>query len=164
MTLEIRRLDPTADHVLFEQSYQWLIDGPQWRRECEAVFGTLDRTKWLAQTYTQGRFDIGIFIDQHFAASVGLIVRGTSIYEVHFDAERGTPLEAVIDAGISIRDQMFDYGMQWCYTWIPHWNRPVLAVNKAIGFHPDNVSMLHGTCRGRLIEWVRYSLRNTNGR
>lgn len=164
MTLSIRRLDPITDQLLFEQSYSWLMDGPEWRRESETVFGTLDHTEWLAQTHSPGRIDIGIFMDGVFTADTILTIRGHNIYEVHFDAKRGTPLEVVTEAGISIRDQMFAYGMEWCYTWTPHWNRAVLAINKAIGFRPDNVSMLHGTCRGRLIEWVRYSLRSTNGR
>lgn len=161
--ITVRRLDPTTDHLLFEQAYQWLIDGPAWRRETEAVFNTLDRTEWLAGAHLPGRIDIGIFLVSELTADVVLTMRGSNIYEVHFDAQRGTPTDVVIEAGLSIRDQMLQYGMQWCYTWTPHWNRPVLSVIKAIGFQPDNVSMLHGTCRGRLIEWVRHSLRCADG-
>lgn len=160
MTLGIHRLDPTTDTALFEQSYQWLMDGPQWRRETEAVFSSLNHTEWMAATNASDRIDIGVFLDGRFVADVILTVRGRDIYEVHFDAQRGVSLYVVIEAGKTIRDQMFQYGMQWAYTWTPHWNRAVLAVNKAIGFRPSNVSMFRGSARGRLIEWVRWEIAN----
>lgn len=158
MTLEIRRLRATEDGALFEQSYSWLMDGPQWRRDTEAVFNDLTREAWLAAAHDPTRIDIGVFIDKVFSADVILTVRGRDVYEVHFEAHRGTPLDAIIEAGRTIRDQMFQHGMQWAYTWTPHWNRAVLAVNKAIGFQPSNVSMWRGTTAGRLIEWVRYEI------
>jgi hypothetical protein len=160
MSYDIRRLDPITDSALFEAAYNWLVDSPQWRKDTEAVFGTLDREEYLAATHAPHRIDIGVFEDGELTALVTLTLVGHSTYEVHFEASRGASAKTVVAAGWEIRDQMFRYGMQCAYTWTPHWNRRVLAINKAIGFQPDNVSMWRGSIGDRTIEWVRYSLTN----
>lgn len=162
--MTLRRLDPTADLALFAETWQWLEESPPWRKETEAIFGTVDHDEYFAALRNPERIDIGVF-DGPLTALVTLALRGRNIYEVHFEAKRGTRAESVIWAGWEIGEQMFsDYGMEMAYTWTPRWNRRVLAINKAIGFQPDNVTMLHGTCRGRLVEWVRYSIRKPYGR
>ena len=164
--MTIRRLNPIADITLFNQSYSWLEQSPRWRRETEAVFGTLDYHEYIAALANPERCDIGIFECDTFTALVTLTLRAPAIYEVHFEARRGASPRAVVQAGWEIRDQMFDYyDMQVAFTWTPHWNRRVLAINKAIGFSPDNVSMFRGVARNQPIEWVRYSLsKERNGR
>lgn len=159
----LRRLNAEKDLDLFHQSWGWLEESPDWRKETEAVFGAVDQDSYFAALSNPERIDIGVF-DGAFIALVTLTLRAPSIYEVHLEAGPAASSQSIIFAGWQIRERMFDYGMQRAYTWTPHWNRPVLAINKAIGFQPDNVSMLRGTCRGRLIEWVRFSLRRPDGR
>lgn len=164
MKLEIRRLDPVADLALYDTAYRWLLDSPSWRQQTEAIFGTLDHDEYLAATHSEGRCDVGIFTDSGLVAIVILTLTAKHAYEVHFEAARNARPETIIEAGHMIRDQLFDtYGAQLAYTWTPSWNRTVLAIDKAIGFADDGVRMLHGTCRGRLIEWVRLSMRGSNG-
>lgn len=158
--IEVRRLRPATDEYLFLEAFRWLDDSPPWRRETEAVFGTLDREEFLAATYSPTRIDVGVFDDRVLTALVSLSLAAHRTYEVHFEAARGANPAAVIEAGISIRDQMFRYGCHTAFTWTVHWNRPVLAINKALGFRPSGVTMHHGSCQGRLIQWVQYSIRN----
>lgn len=164
MKVDIRRLDPWEDGHLLEEAFGWLVTSPSWRKQTEAVFGTLNWDDYLANAHDPGRVDIGIWVDGNFTAIVTLTIRAKNVYEVHFEAASSTPPEAVITAGQLIRDQLFGkYNAELAYTWTPKWNRGVLAIDKAIGFQPSNVTMLHGTCRGRLIEWVHLELRANYG-
>lgn len=158
MDVTIRRLDPIADEPLFHIAFGWLEDSPSWRQETEAVFGTLDREQYLVNTIDDHRIDIGVFHGPEFIADVILTLRGKHTYEVHFEAAPDADPDAVITAGQWIRDQMLNYGAQMFYTWTPKWNRSVLRINKALGFKPSTVTMLRGLCRGKLVEWVQYSL------
>jgi hypothetical protein len=160
MKLELRRLDPIADLALYETAYRWLMDSPSWRRQTEAIFGTLDHDEYMTATHSEGRCDVGIFRDGELTAIVILTITAKHTYEVHFESEGNVDPELIIAAGHMIRSQLFgEYGAQLAYTWTPSWNRTVLAIDKAIGFVDDGVRMLHGTCRGRLVEWIRLSLR-----
>lgn len=152
-----RRLDPNEDAPLFEQAYQWIEESPSWRKETEAVFGTLDHEEFMAAPHWDHRVDIGVFAPE-FTALVSLTLRAKGVYEISFGAKSGTDPKVIIAAGIEIRDQMWAQGMELAVTWTPRWNRTVLAIDKAIGFVSTNVTMLHGVCRGRLIEWVQLIL------
>lgn len=157
--VSIRRLDPTADEALFHLAFGWLEDSPSWRRETEAVFGTLNREEYLQATLAPHRIDIGVFRGPEFIALVTLTMNAVNIYEVHFEAAPDADPKLIIQVGQSIRDQMWEYDARLFYTFTPHWNRGVLAINKALGFKPTGVIMAKGTCRGRLIDWLQYELR-----
>lgn len=160
MDWTIRRLDPTDDEPLFHIAFGWLEDSPSWRRETEAIFGTLDRVQYLANTHDTHRIDIGVFDGPEFVADVILTLRAKGVYEVHFEAAPHADPTMVIEAGCAIRDQMFgEYDMRTAYTWTPKWNRGVLRINKALGFKPTGVKMLRGTARKRLVDWVQFELR-----
>lgn len=156
--MSIRRLNAESDYPLFEAMYGWLQDSPGWRRETEAIFGTMDHEEYIAATHNPERVDIGIFEDDELIADVILTLRAKHTYEVHLEAKRGANAGAILEAGREILATMFGrYGAKFAFMWTPSWNRAVIALNSAIGFHTDNVTMLHGTCRGRLVEWVRQS-------
>lgn len=156
MKYEIRRLDPKKDGALFVTVFEWLLAAPEWLQTSEGI----DPTVRITSIRNPANVFIGIFVEGELSAVVSLTLTGKHIYEVSLEARRGTNLELIALAGCEIRDQMFRYGMQCAYTWTPRWNRPVLAVNKAIGFQPDNVSMWRGSVGDRTMEWVRYSLVN----
>lgn len=161
MELTIRRLDPTNDEALYHIAFGWLEDAPKWRRETEAVFGTLDREQYLDNRLVPNRVDVGVFTGPEFVALITLMLIDVGIYEAHFESTPDCPRDVIVRAAQMVAHQMFtDYGMQAVYTWVPRYNRPVAAINKAIGFRRDGVNMLHGTCKGKLIDWVRYSLPN----
>lgn len=160
----IRRLDSNIDEPLFRTMFTWLEQSPSWRRETEAVFGTLDLTEYLAATHWDRRIDVGVFVGSTLIACVTMTLTAKDTYEVHFEASRQADPAVVVAAGRVIRDQMFAYGTQLAYTYTPRWNRTVLAINNALGFRPSGVIMLRGTCRGRLIEWLQYQVKNPYGR
>lgn len=163
MSLEIRRLDPAYDKWRYEASYFWLENSPVWRQHTEAVFGTLDYDEYMAARWGEKRIDIGIFADNAYIAKVVLHLVAKNTYEVSLESMRTAPIDAVITAGLSIRDQLFgQYGAQVAFAWVPRWAKSVQAILCAIGFSSDGVTMLRGTCRGRVIEWQRFSIRRAN--
>lgn len=156
----IRRLHPRTDHQLFEQMYGWLLSAPHWRRDTEAVFGTLDREEYLLAAYSPNRIDIGVFDHGELCADIILTLQGSGIYEAHLEARRGAPLDLLAVCISQVRDQMFaEYGAQMFFTWQPVRNRTVIAMQKSVGFHADHVNMLRGVSHGKAIEWTRLSLR-----
>ena len=160
MTLGIRRLHPAYDRQLFEHSFSWLRNSPTGRRQTEDVFGTLDREEYLAAATDERRIDIGVFADKYFFAKVTLHLTARRTYEVSLEADRNAPVEGIVLAGQLIRAQLFGlYGAQLVFAWVPRWAKGVQAILTTIGFQPTGVTMLHGTSRGRLIEWVQFTLR-----
>lgn len=162
MSYDIRRIDPDADYVLYEQMYEWTESAPKWLRESTAAFGTLSRSDYIEGARWDRRIDIGIFDDGKLIACVTLILILHRIYEVHLEASRDADPALIIAAGCDIRDQLFgQYGAYEAFMWTPVWNRTVRRINKALGFEADNVSMFRGVSHGKLIEWRRYSIRST---
>lgn len=159
MMLEIRRLDPAYDKHRFEASYFWLENSPVWRQHTEAVFGTLNYGEYMAVRWAENRIDIGIFVDGGYCAKVTLHLIAKNTYEVSLESMRATSPEAIVLAGLSIRDQLFGvYGAQVAIAWVPRWAKGVQAILRAVGFNCDGVTMLRGECRGRTIEWERFSI------
>lgn len=156
MNYSVRRLDPDKDAQAFQDAFDWLLSAPEWLQTTEVA----DKSSRLAFVRDPRCVCVGVFIGNELTAVVSLLLTGQHTYEVFLEAKRGTPAEVIVLAGCEIREQMFRYGMQYAYTWTPRWNRGVLAINKAIGFRPDNVSMWRGSIGNRTIEWVRYSLAN----
>lgn len=159
MINEIRRLHPADDHRLFMCSYHWITDSPVWRQHTEAVFGTLDFDQYMSAAWEESRIDIGIWSDGAYNAKVALHLVAKNTYEVSLESDRSTSSDAIIAAGLSIRDQLFgQYGAESVFAWVPRWARGVQAILLAIGFRADGVTMLRGQCRGRTIEWLRFSI------
>lgn len=160
--MEIRRLHPTVDLPLFEQSFEWLVTSPKWRRHVEAVFGTLNREEYLLTRWAETRIDIGVFDGPDYIAKVALHITAKHTYEVSLEARRDANPAVIIDAGCAIRDQLFGlYGAQLAYAWVPRWAKSIQAILTAIGFQDLGISMLRGVCRGRLIEWEQFSIRSS---
>lgn len=158
--MNLRRLDPIADEPLLHIAFGWLEDAPRWRQESEAIFGTLDREQYLQNAVSPYRVDVGVFDGPEFVADIILYLRAKGVYEAHLEAKPDAIPELVADAARMVAAQLFtNYGAVLIYTWVPHFNRPVHKLNKAIGFGCDNVNMLRGTVRGRLVDWQRYSMR-----
>ena len=170
MTIAIRRLDPTTDQAFYRWAFSWLADSPLWRQHTEAVFGTLDQAEYLqaarsdrsrrpVEPGSDRRLDIGVMDGPVFVAKVALHLTAKHTYEVSLEAARGVNPAAIITAGLLIRDRLFgEYHARSVFAWVPRWASGVRRVLAAIGFHNSCVSMLRGTCRGRTIEWLRFSL------
>jgi hypothetical protein len=160
MTLEIHRIDPARDYELFEKCYRWLQRSPRWRRDTEAVFGTMDQEEYLAAAHRPGRVDIGVF-DGNLIAKVALHLVARNTYEVSLEASRNVNLEAIIIAGCLIRDQLFGwYGAELAVMWVLTRHTGMHRIVHAIGFKPTGVTMLRRTPAGRVMEWQLFTLRS----
>jgi hypothetical protein len=157
--LAMRRLDPKQDIALYREAYRWLVNAPSWRRQIEAVFGTLDQAAYLTAAADPGRVDVGVFDRGELTAIIVLTIRAKGVYEVHLEAHPGMAVELLVQASLLVRDRLFDeYGAQSVFAWTPRWHRTMRRVLQAVGFVDDHVTMLHGTCHGKVIEWVRLSI------
>jgi hypothetical protein len=158
--LEIRRLNPVTDRLLYDTAFDWLDQSPDWRKDMEAVFAAATYDRYIAAIYDAGRVDVGVFVDRQLTAIVIFTIRSKFTYEVHLEADPKANAVEVTKAGCLIRDQIFNiHNARLVYAWVPSFNRPVKRILEAIGFRADHVTMLHGTCRGKLIEWVQFSMR-----
>lgn len=158
MTLEIHRIDPARDYELFEESYRWLKTSPRWRRDTEAVFGTLDYGEYLAASHRPGRVDIGVF-DGNLVAKVALHLVAKNTYEVSLESMRTANSAVIVEAGRLIRDQLFGwYSAELAVMWILTRHTGMQRIANAIGFQPTGVSMLRRTPAGRVMEWQLFSL------
>lgn len=159
MSIAIRRLDPTADQAFYRWSFAWLASSPAWRQHTEAVFGTLNQAEYLQTASNERRLDIGVMDGPLFVAKVALHLVAKHTYEVSLEADRNASPAAIINAGVLIRDQLFgEYGARCVFAWVPRWAKGVQRILLAIGFRNSHVTMLRGTCRGRVIEWLRFSI------
>ena len=156
--MELHRIDPARDYELFEESWRWLQESPRWRRDTEAVFGTLDHGEYLAAAHHPGRVDIGVF-GGNLVAKVALHLIAKNTYEVSLEAARTAPPTVIIAAGRLIRDQLFGwYGAQHAAMWILARHTGMKAIASAIGFAFSGVTMLRRTPRGRVMEWQLFTL------
>lgn len=159
MNVAIRRLDPVADQALYRWAFNWLAESPIWRQYTEEVFGTLDLAEYMAARLDERRIDIGVVDGPLFIAKVALHLTARHTYEVSLEAARTANPVAIVTAGQLIRDQLFgEYGAQSVFAWVPRWARGVQSILKAIGFHDNHVTMMRGTCRGKVIEWLSFSI------
>lgn len=160
MRVATRRLRYPADTVLFETAYSWLEAGPAWRRDSEHTWGVSDRTTYFAALSNPVRADVGVFVAGVFSALITLTMRGPTLYEVHLEAKRGTPIEAIMIAAEGIKVTISNLGARHLFAWVPRCNAPVARILKAIGFLPSHVTMWRGE---RPREWKLYSLEITDG-
>lgn len=161
----IRRLNPITDDSLFMQVYGWLEDSPRWRQESEGVWGSTAPDEWLAATHDPTRIDIGVWDAGELVGDIVLVLRAVGVYEAHLHARRGTKAEVIVEAVETAAAQLFgEYGAESVFAWVPTFNRAMRRIIKAIGFRADGITMWRGTCRGRLVEWTKFTMEAADGR
>lgn len=159
MTLEIRKLSAVEDVALYEEAFNWLNESPLWRKETVAAFSTLEHDEYVRNTHDVGRVDVGVFDSGEFIAIVSNLIRGPGIWETNFEAKRGANIDVIFEACEWIRDYMFGmYGCVLAYTITPKFNRPIIAMDKKLGFVDNKMRYFHGAIKDHPICWVYLEL------
>ncbi len=153
----LRRLTKD-DSDLLREAYLWDEGRPQWYREADAVFNCGTADDLIAQIDDKRKIFVGVF-DPDFTAVVIIEWKGDGLFEGHLLARRGTNLETVIESANYLMRDMLQFGMQEVAVWIAEKNRSVRRLCDSIGLLPDGVVMYKGSYRGRVIRWLRHSIR-----
>lgn len=160
MNVEISTITPVSHPDAYKEAWGWMAASPEWRKATVAVFGELTEENYREAAQDERRIDIGVWNDGEFMAIVTLTAQAKDVYEVGFEAKRGSSLEALTVAGISIRERMYRvYGAQYSYTVTPRWNRAIINFDKSIGYRDEGVRLFKGQIKGKPIEWVYLSYR-----
>lgn len=154
----ICRLDPITDEALLREAFAWQRDAPKWFQQMDATFGPDNVDDFLKAIAEPGVILVGIFQD----GFIGLIIvaeAGRDVFNSHLCAKRGASLEALAQAAAQVTSDFLQLGMKHGFCWVAEKNRAVQRLCSTIGFQYEGICMYRGTYRGRVIKWLRYSIR-----
>lgn len=154
--IEIRILDENKDESLLDTAWKWEREAPEWFKEVQSAhketfieFLTSAKTELLA----------GIFIDNNLSAVIRFVPQD-GMHELHLMAKRGTDFNLLLEACKSIKEYVFERGVEILGGWVARVNRPVIKLYRLLGFaHLDNRT--EGTVRGKPAEWWYFEARKS---
>ncbi len=149
----IRRLNPVDDEALLHTAYLWDQDRPLWFRQMDAVYGPDDFNAYIEAAKGEKRIDVGVFDGELIAVFV-LSERSPDRFEVHVMAKRSLNNRILVEAAYQIRWQLFERGAKSISGWVASRNRPLLNLASMVGFVKSHLTMMKGSYRGRVIQWV----------
>ena len=155
--LTIRRLDTVTDTALYQQAYQWTANAPRWLRDCAKTFEAADEAAYLAAVTNPARIDIGVFTPE-FTGMISVILRGKQLYEAYLAAPRGSTLDTLGAATLSVYHRLTAYGMKQTFVWIAARNRAILDLCEGVGFERTGLEMWKGQSHGRPIHWRQMAI------
>lgn len=150
--MNIRLLHPEKDKDVLTEAWNWREGSPKWFQE------SLDIFKETFEDYMKSvpnELHYGVF-DESPMAVIRLIETEPYIFNIHLAARRGADFEALVQAGTSIRDYLFDNGVKGFFGWLPSVNRGVSKLYKALGFQDTGLRIFKGRIHGRTIEFIHY--------
>ena len=155
--MRIRRLDPFFDVELLRLAHGWDKETPQWYREMDEIFdSTLD--EYLARAREETQANIGLFEGDEMFALVYVNLVGSGVLDAHLAVKRKASPEKVLAGIVEIRDSLFrQLNTKIIYAWLARQNRPLVKMVLRCGFRLDGLTMLKGSIRGKIVEWVRVS-------
>ncbi len=152
----IRRL-VRGDEDLLREAWGWTNGSPAWFRDADQVFNRValnaedqlaDTSKWL----------IAVF-DHELEAVVIVDRKGSGQFEGHLMARRNANAELIASAISCVLLDLLNCGLTEAYCWVAEKNRGVRNICNQIGLRPDGIVMWKGSYRGRVIKWLRHSIR-----
>lgn len=153
--MNLRLLHPDTDTSLLQTAYAWARQTPRWFQEMDKTYGEDDFEAYLKAS-RNGSMDVGVF-GQRLEGVIILSERKPDRFECHLMAPRDADKETLIQGGIELRHRLFEAGATEISAWVASRNRPLRAICEAMGLTWYGVELIHGTYRGRLIHWLRYS-------
>jgi len=155
----IRRLQLPDDEPLLREASRWDARHPSWYRDMDKVFnsGTEDDFIALAQNSTNAM--IGVFDNNSLIGVILVQMPEPYIHEGHLLARRGADKLLLTTALVTTISDLFNLGMVEAFCWVAERNTPVRQICDRIGMIHDGVVMWRGSYRGRVIKWLRYSIR-----
>lgn len=154
----IKRLDPIEDEALLRQAFAWTAECPQWQVDMDIVFGPSDVEDFLRMVVEPENVLVGIFSPEF----VGLIIvasAGKDVFNSHLCAKRGSDLGVLAQGAYQVTQDFLKMGMQEGFCFVAERNLAIRNLCDTIGFKWEGVVMYRGAYRGRLIKWLKYSIR-----
>ena len=153
----IRKLDPEKDRGCFIEGWLWESSAPRWFKDADRVFGPATFEDFLESSREPNRATFAIF-DDRLAGLIIFTLRGSSV-EVDLMARPKVPRGTIFTGASVLRDRIFnDLPIQGLYVWLPRKNYPTIRLCSMLGFRETGMTMIRGTYRARVIEWVHLSI------
>jgi hypothetical protein len=165
-TVNLRRLYLETDELLLREVFTWQQNAPQWFQQMDSVFGPRDVCDFLKAIAEPGVILIGIFqrvgfrfIGHDFIGLIIVAEAGEDVFNSHLCAKRGASPKTLAHAAAQVVNDFIAMGMKQGFCWVAEKNRAVRRLCSTIGFQHEGIVMYKGTYRGRVIKWLRYSIK-----
>jgi len=156
--MNLRRLYPETDELLLREAFYWDQGKPSWYLQMDQVFGPDDVDGFLAMLAEANDIIVGIFD----AELIGLLVvaaAGKDTFNSHLWAKRGSDVKALTQGINQVVRDFLGMGMKEGFAFIAEKNLAVRQLCDNIGFRFEGVCMYRGTYKGKVIRWMKYSIR-----
>jgi hypothetical protein len=153
----MRRLGINDADVLRE-AWDWDEGRPAWYRQADRVFNRGTVGDFVAQLADTQRVFLGVW-SERLEAVILAHHHGSGIVEGHLLARRQADTALITVAGRHTIYELLDCGLTHAIVWVAERNIGVRRLCVNIGFEPDGVVMWRGSYHGRVIKWVRHSIR-----
>ena len=146
------------DEALLREAFRWDAERPQWYREMDKAFMWGDEDRFVGLVADQRYVLIGVF-DPQLVAIIIVVLEGYGLFAVHLCASRNADPDMLVVAGRSVIEDLLAYDLVEFYGWVAEKHIGLKRICSNIGLSPDGICMYKGKYRGRLIKWLRYSIR-----
>lgn len=153
----IRRLTPD-DADLLREACAWDEDRPLWYRQMDAVFNSGPVEQLIEKLGNATYWFVGVF-NPALEAIVIVENHGQGLFEGHLMARRGANGELIAATIQQLLYDLTDCGLGEAFVWVAARHLSVRQICSSIGLVPDGIVMYKGAYRGRVIRWLRHSIR-----
>lgn len=147
--MEIKLLDEKKDVELLREAWSWSDASARWFREAN------DAWKETFEDFLKSAKDemlFGVYAEE-LTAVIRLIPAGGQIYVIHLYAKRKTPLEVLVSAGNTLKEYLYNKGVNGFFGWIPTRNRSIIRLYEMLGFRFSGYRQYKPGESGRVFEW-----------
>jgi hypothetical protein len=148
----------SEDSELLREAFFWTQDAPKWHRDMDSTFGPDNVEDFLVMLAEPENILIGIF-NPDFVGLLIIACAGNDIFNAHLCAKRGTDLNVLAEGAYQAVQDFLRMGMKEGFCWVAEKNLAVRKLCDNIDFRHEGVVMYRGTYKGKLIKWLRYSIR-----
>lgn len=143
---EIRLINENETELL-TTAYHWSDDAPDWFRQHQEE-ESLDDFLSIGD-----RLYYGVFADE-LTAIVRLTPFSNMIFNIDLFAKRKTDWQILCEAGKSMKEYLFDNGVNGFFGWISSKNRAVIRLYEALGFSHNGLVCYRGQYHNRAVRWL----------
>lgn len=148
----------SEDSALLREAWAWDEGRPSWYTQMDKVFSLGTVEDFIAQLDDKRNAFIGVF-DEGLAAIILVVWAGEGRFTAHLLARPKADLNLVTKAAERVLYDMLDFGLMEASIWIAERNKSIRKLSASIGMLPDGIVMWKGSYRGRIIKWLRHSVK-----
>lgn len=156
-TNNLRLLDVDKDKDLLIEAYDWRLTAPAWFRKCLDIF---KETKEEYLENAKDEMHFGVFEDEEMKAVIRLVQDRPGVLNIHLSAKKGADIEMILAAGETLRDLLFEKGVQSFFGYLPTLNKGISKLYEALGFHDTGIRVYKGQIHNKVVCFRHYFLAN----